>query len=474
MLGNYLEKLFWLGSLVFLPFLVLANSTDSLQQLLKQDTVSYTHRIKIHQQLGKNYTLKDSLKSQYHIQKAIALAEEHGDTILIFEAHLRQALWLINLGRFYEGESKLLALKTSPAVQKNSRSAVFLYQELGSYYEQVKKIALAREYGFRALQLLLEAKDTLIDLYAVQLRNIGNIYQFENQYDSALFYNTKALATLKAINNRSLKPSVYTNLGIVYYYLDSLGESVFYFQKAIDSYKATGQSARVGQALFNMAVLLHHQGLYNQSIDYYLQVLNIYEKTKPKRKLLLCYTNLAINYFKIKFYDRARRYLFKALPLAEALPDTFMTGYIHKEIALTFLQKNDLDSAEYHIQKSLNLLAKIKLTKAQEYREAQAVLASLYEKRPGRIAEALTLYQQIYTEAQAAKPAQTEATITYFCSLSQLKIKQKQHVALDTLLGYLQKSQQLGLKPLTPTALPNANSLLSRTRKRRKSPSIHR
>jgi hypothetical protein len=91
-------------------------------------------------------------------------------------------------------------------------------------------------------------------------------------------------------------------------------------------------------------------------------------------------------------YTNSNKELFEALNLLKGREDEKLNYFIHKRLAINFLELNDLNSAEYHLFKALPPFNSSNLLLAETY----TLLAKLEEKK-GNLRKAFT-YQNTYIE----------------------------------------------------------------------------
>ncbi|MEH2352734.1 tetratricopeptide repeat protein, partial [Nostoc sp.] len=111
--------------------------------------------------------------------------------------------------------------------------------------------------------------------YPAALNNLGNVYNYQGQYERAIEFLQQSLEIAKKIDDRNIESSSLMNLGIAY---DSQGQ----YQRAIDFYQQSLEIAREigdrnseGKSLANLGNAYNSQGQYQQAIDFYQQSLEI-------------------------------------------------------------------------------------------------------------------------------------------------------------------------------------------------------
>lgn len=195
---------------------------------------------------------------------------------------------------------------------------------------------------------------------------ILNNYLSLEEYDSALVVartvnkELNKKNALKEKDSKHYKDLYQTNLlsiGNIYYYTTVYDSALFYYQTAY----AFDSSDPVWSlnCLMGIADVLTVKGDYGKAEGYYVEILESV-KGRPKGiSLTHAYFNYATNFKGLKNLTEANKYFRKAEHLSRKLNYDFVLGLSLQEIGESFFNRNELDSAQLYVEKSIPILEKI-------------------------------------------------------------------------------------------------------------------
>lgn len=119
-------------------------------------------------------------------------------------------------------------LRLSRNADDKTMEATFL-RNIGVGYYMMSAYDTAATYLHEALDIILEIDDTFLEgrLYTA----LGNLHNQQSEYNEALEYYLKSLATFENIGNQALE-SVYNNIAVLYQNLNNKEQALTYFAKA--------------------------------------------------------------------------------------------------------------------------------------------------------------------------------------------------------------------------------------------------
>ena len=135
-------------------------------------------------------------------------------------------------------------------------------------YNSHRQLAKAKEYAYAAKASYLEAHpDTSEHFYGV-ITTLADVYMWESEYDSAIYYSTINLAgLLKQYGPDHFNVGVgYNQIAGIYNNLDRFGEAIESYQKAIHIF--TQYKERTGQYIYENIVRTNLSLLYMDLYEY--------------------------------------------------------------------------------------------------------------------------------------------------------------------------------------------------------------
>lgn len=206
---------------------------------------------------------------------------------------------------------------------------------------------LALNYGFKALALFEELKDTMG--ICNTSTSIGNFYSGQKDFQKSLFYYHKALALLNNYSNKSLIHYFWGGISGIYLQKNDLDSALFYATKAYQKDPEWCYGLRL------MASIYAKTANTAQAYEFYRKATISAIKNQLHSDLIEIYTGIAKLNRSENNNDSALFYASKALAAIKghSYPDgilelTTMLGEIYEN-------KNEKDSALKYMKMSLNI-----------------------------------------------------------------------------------------------------------------------
>ncbi|GGC32470.1 two-component sensor histidine kinase [Parapedobacter defluvii] len=243
----------------------MAQSIDSLEQLLQDKSLPTSERINLYDDLSWAYMNSDMQKSVAYGKKGLELVSQTTDE------HMRATFYrnigvAYYMGSVYDSAATYLgnALAIVERIGEERLEAVIhaaygnLYQKQGLYRESIESYLKAVGYFEREKNLRETGK-----LYA----NIGGIYQMMINYDQALLYFGKARELAEQTDDKEGLAGVYTSLSDIYLYKDKTkAQSLHYAEEALRLFRESGNMHSENIALQTIAKIHHHHDDYANAL----------------------------------------------------------------------------------------------------------------------------------------------------------------------------------------------------------------
>ncbi len=239
----------------------------------------------------------------------------------------------------------------------------------------------ANVYAFKSITYARNTGNVKKEAYG--FNDVGLVYYFMGEYDSALYYYGKALEVkgvdqfprqisvtlcnraavfyekseyLKAIddfkeageyrlslNDTNGLQTVFEGLGSIYYDLGDIESALTYHRKTLEIRARIKDSLNMAGTMGNIAIMLKHLGDTADATRYYQQSIQIFRALNYERGIASQQTNLAALWIAEKKYKECLETLEEALVHAQNADDEVLTGTIY-----TSLAGLHLETKQYH------------------------------------------------------------------------------------------------------------------------------
>ncbi|MGN6264975.1 MAG: ATP-binding protein [Ginsengibacter sp.] len=323
---------------------------DSLTRALNK-TRNDTTKVLLMAYLGNSYAFSQVDTAISYAQRAISLARQlnykKGEAVGL--ASYGWALWASgNYDKAIEMGLKSLNLYKT---LEDIKMIASLYNELTVFYRDAGDYRTALNYGFLSKNLI----DSL-DFYTSSVQ-IGSVYLFLNQVDSASFYFQKLYEFEKKEGRYALAGYPLNLLGDVEAKRKKYAEALNYYRVGISIAFNNNNNVDIVFLYNAIAGLYHETGNIDSSIYYAKEVLSKSRFTSFQRGVFNAFSILAEDYKLKNKKDSVIKYLELSIALNDSLFNKEKTRTIQN---LTFneqLQQQEIEAAKIQYQNQVKLYA---------------------------------------------------------------------------------------------------------------------
>jgi tetratricopeptide (TPR) repeat protein len=299
----------------------------------------------------------DTSKARLMWELADATYKDKPDTALQLA---QSALHLAKGINYIEGQSRSLGILANS----------FMF--IGNY-------ARALELNFQKLQL--EEKRHKPRNLASVLMNIGIIYRFQEEYQPALEYYSKADSVIRKDNVEDFKYNIALNIGDAYERLGKFDSSYKYYSESINIAQGLKNSDLIGVSMTGIGHIYRKMGLNNASLSNYRNAIGYLRDANDDQTLCEATIGLARLYQTLNQNDSSGYYANVSLSIAQR--DGLLAGeYEAAEFLMEHYKKiKNIDSAfafaeySHQLNDSLNNKAKIRelqfLSSNEQFRQRE-------------------------------------------------------------------------------------------------------
>lgn len=260
------------------------------------------------------------------------------------------------------------------------------YNDLGVLYKYLSEKDSAIFYLTKGAALLegIYDQDALGDNYA----NLSSVYEMEENYAKAIAYGIKSLKVREEIKDTMAMISSLNNLGYFYALSGNIVEALNHYKKCLNISELKKDKNGIAMSLLNIASNLYKQGEKKESLDYYLRSYKLMEDLDNRRWMGGISGSIGVIYFNDGKYEQALIYFKKAIASAEQVQAKDMLATVYNDLGNLYIKTNKLDSALIYLNEGKTISTKINNNQA-----LSRVLTSLSKVMllKGNISEALEL-----------------------------------------------------------------------------------
>ncbi len=284
-----------------------ANQKDSLRTVLKkikQDTSTVNALI----EYGKAMSEESVDSATFYFKKAFVLSKKLNFKPGIY--HYYQNYSYILSIRIADKNKALKVVKEYEAFALKEKSDKFLSGAYFAYaitYQEKEQFDSSIYYYEKTLNLFEKVNNTL-DVSTVY-GNISNIYRYQNMFDLAMDYNTKALKVDITLKDTLGLISDYVNRSIICYEKkDVVGEEKCN-REALRLAELKKSPYRIMICSTNLAVMFEDRQMYDSSLFYHQRAYNLSKKYGASINTLEALLYISHGFMKKKDYVQANKYL---------------------------------------------------------------------------------------------------------------------------------------------------------------------
>jgi tetratricopeptide (TPR) repeat protein len=219
----------------------------------------------------------DQKKARQSVEKAISLLEAKGTGII------KCASYYIDLGITYwnvgDYESALnnyhktlkLLVGLDPTITEKER--VRTYIALGLVYWSKRDLKKAADHYHLAFAIMGRNPAAYSRDYAITYNNLGNLFSESNKYDSAIYYFSKAIASLEEVKStpyfnlvEGFRAQFLNNLGIAYVKQAKYGQAESVFNQSLYILKTNIDDGLKAKVYLNLGTCYRKQAQWQKSV----------------------------------------------------------------------------------------------------------------------------------------------------------------------------------------------------------------
>ena len=335
-----------------------AHAQDEAQKelLQKLQNASTKEQVNIYNQLSKSYIYNDPQRAIKYAEQALQIAKRLDDKRGMAEAYNN-----LGLGYYFTNDYKSLLdsyrkslsayraigdnqsmstlsstyfrLKQSESALKNYKRSLNLYikeknwpkiaemySNIADVYRNIADYAMALRYYENALKIVEEgqgdeSKNEMIRL----LDQIGQIWFYQKEYDTALIYFTRMQHMLEERGDERNTSILLSNIANSYFKKGDLDQSLDHYQQALEMHIRQNNHWEAAMSLMRIGMIKAENGNYQKAIVSYNKSVRLAKVAEANDLLRDNYLVLSEAYEALNNYPKAYEYRILHSDLSEAM-----------------------------------------------------------------------------------------------------------------------------------------------------------
>lgn len=184
--------------------------------------------------------------------------------------------------------------------------------------------------------------------YDIAISKSIKCYQIKDFVNMNL-YLIKAEKAISGKDSLTQKAQIFNNYGALKWKLGDYNLSISYYKKAIDIYTKNGNDSLKAGADYNLALALKNLEVYDLATDNFSSALLFYKANQDNKKIIKVYSALGNLFREKKDYEKAEEYQLLALEVSESLKDEKEVSRIFHNLGMLYNENGESEKAKYYL-----------------------------------------------------------------------------------------------------------------------------
>lgn len=255
--------------------------------------------------------------------------------------HLRFILFtfFFSLSLSFFAQTSQESDKTLDAVKKLRET----YNYKGNIYEKENDYDTALSYYSKALQLNFQLKDK--QAIAGSHYSLGICYYSIGKYEVALQNFRKSNELNNEIGNKKGLALTYIEIGNVFWDQGNFDDALDNYLKGSALYESLGDMEGIANAYFNIGYVHLYQGDNKKALDFFSRELEIADQANSKNEIANAYNGLGDVFEKTGNYEEAVKSHTKSLKLRQEIKDSSGIARSYGNIGIAYTRQGEFTKA---------------------------------------------------------------------------------------------------------------------------------
>ncbi|HNQ68544.1 MAG TPA: tetratricopeptide repeat protein [Bacteroidales bacterium] len=286
---------------VFVGYNVLGqskNNPDSLVMVyeIKQNSLNYREKAQELSKIGNSYYQNQNYaKSIFYKKQTLDIYRQLNDKPNQFEILEQLGVLYSIISNYNESLNYLIeALKISRAIGDVEKEYAVLLN-IGTTHIEATNYKKGLDYLIKCKEYYEQAPEQNYEYKFAVYTNLGVVYQYFSESDSAQFYYLKALEICKESEQPNVA-GVLINLADLYVVKDSLDIAEKYYIQAGEKFMKANDMLGYWHTKYAMARLSLVRGHYSEALNKYLDLIETFTEVSDLAYLSMTYKDLSVVY----------------------------------------------------------------------------------------------------------------------------------------------------------------------------------
>jgi signal transduction histidine kinase len=299
----------------------------------------------------------------------------------------------------------------------------------------------------------LTLAETLNDKLAIasSLHNIGNAYFKLSELDKALDVYQKSLAIKEKLGNEHEIAMTLMNIGNIYYNIDDLEKARAYYEQSLALKQKSGAPpTSLAHTLMNIGNIFYQQNKHAEALHRFEHAKDALQDSPDLLLRAQILGNIASAFAGLGDHRESLERQLQCLALREKINHIQGVIISHNSIGLCYLALGELENAEAHLLKTLELAESHQAK--QETADALNALSRLYKKAKA-FEKALDYheryhkaYQEAFSEAQAKQLREMQAVYETEQARREAEQEKERNLELEKALSEAESQRKLAVE----------------------------
>lgn len=204
-------------------------------------------------------------------------------------------------------------------------------------------------------------------------------------------YGQQAIALGQTIEYPKGLAQSYNDLGMVYYFTAQLDSAALLFEKSLAIRKEIGDAIGMAACLNKLGAVYKLRGLLAEAIDYFSQTVSYYDSLDMQAELAASYNNMGTLYYDLSDYDQALVYFQRSLHIKNQLGNTVEIAGTMSNIANVQFYLGRYAESNTNYEKAIALL---EAQGEKQYLPNCYIGLANIEEKEGQLTQALQYYEK--------------------------------------------------------------------------------
>jgi len=225
----------------------------------------------------------------------------------------------------------------------------FGYEHLGFYRKALNDQFIVLEYHQKTKSRNL----------GLTYNNVGVIYDFMGNLDSALYYYQKGYQFRKKLNDLEGISASAGNLGLLYLNKGDFKLALDYLFEAKKIAEKIKDTSSMSSCYTNIGLAYDDQGNHRKALEYYSKSVYLDSLLGDELNMAIGFNNLGSVHFTLKDFEKALNYHKKSLYIRLKANNRAGLAESYSNLALVYMQRREFEKAEAHFRPAIEIATEI-------------------------------------------------------------------------------------------------------------------